>query len=147
MEVTSFTWIVALVGLALMLLLGSYQLIAVLRPRADWTVANVYGGSPDDTDPTAYFAFNQGIALADVLLFVPLQIAGSIGMLLGERWGFLLALAASVPFVYTAVMFFIWDRDLGSRKNTFNYWVVIWGMWPVFGIVQGIYTFTRLLSQ
>lgn len=145
MEVTLFTWVVAIVGLALILLLGGLQLVAVIRPHAVWTVEKVYGGTPEGTDPKAYFAFNQGIAWADPFFFVPLQIAGSVGMMLGERWGFLLALAASVPFVYTAITIYIWDRDMGVREKTFNYWVVVWGMWPAFGIVEGVYTFTRLL--
>ena len=146
MEVTVLTWIVGIAGLVLMGLLGSLQLVAVLRPRADWTVDNVYGGSPDGTDPTAYFAFNQGMAWADVMLWVPLQIAGSIGMLAGQRWGFLLALAASLTFVYTAITVFIWDRELGSRKNTFTYWVLVWGIWPAFGVLEGVYCFVRLLE-
>jgi hypothetical protein len=146
MEVTAFTWIVAIMGLLFILLIGSLQLVALLRPRGEWTIKNVYGGSPDSTDPTAYFAFSQGFAWADVILWAPLQIAGTIGMMLGERWGFLLALAASVVFVYTAFSFFIWDRDLGFREPTFNYWFVIWGMWPLFGLIQGVYVFTRLLG-
>ncbi|MGI9610832.1 MAG: hypothetical protein ACR2NL_11135 [Acidimicrobiia bacterium] len=146
MDVTAVTWVVAIVGLLMIVLLGALQMVAVLRPRTEWTIENVYGGSPDDTDPTAYFAFNQGFAWADSFLWVPLQIAGSVGMMIGERWGFLLALAASVVFVYSAFMFYIWDRDLGFRQRTFNYWVVVWGMWPVFGLVEGVYTFARLLE-
>lgn len=144
MDVTSATWVIAIGGLVLICLLSGLQLLAVVRPRADWTIANVYGGDPAATDPTAYFAFNQGFAWADPFFWAPLQIAGSIGMLLGYRWGFLLALAASVPFVYTAISIFVWDRDLGFRKSTFTYWVIVWAMWPAFGIIQGIYTFARL---
>lgn len=146
MEVTAATWIVAILGLAIMGLLGGLQLVAVLRPRSPWTIENVYGGSPETTDPTAYFAFNQGYAWADAIFWAPLQIAGSIGMILGYRWGFLLALVASVPFWYTAIPIFIWDRDLGYRKNTFTYWVFIWGMFPAFGILEGVYCFVRLLE-
>ena len=146
MDVTALTWIVAIGGLVLIGLLSALQLVAALRPRAQWTIDNVYGGSPDDTDPTAYFAFNQGFAWADPFFWAPLQIVGSIGMLLGYEWGFLLALAASVPYVYTAITIFIWDRDLGFRENTFMYWVIVWGIWPAFGLVQGIYTFTRLVG-
>jgi hypothetical protein len=127
-------------------LLGSLQLVAVVRPRGSWTVKHVYGGDPESTDPRAYFAFNQGFARADALLWAPLQIAGSIGMLLGQQWGFLLALMASVPFWYTAVQFFIWDRDLGFRQNTAAYWIFIWGMFPVYGVLAGVYCFTRLLG-
>jgi len=146
MEVTIATWAIALIGLALISVLAGLQLVAVLRPRAAWTVDNVYGGSPDQTDPVAYFAFNQASAWADPFLWAPLQIAGSIGMLLGHRWGFLLALMASVPFWYTSVFFYIWDRDLGFRKNTLSYWFLIWGMWPVFGVTEGVYCFSRLLA-
>ena len=146
MDVTVFTWVVAVAGLVLVSFVGALQLVAVFRPRADWTIANVYGGDPDATDPTAYFAFNQGSAWADPFFWAPLQIAGSVGMLLGERWGFLLALMASVPFWYTSIWFFIWDRDLGFREPTFAYWVVVWGMWPAFGVVEGVYCFVRLLE-
>jgi len=146
MEVTTATWIVALSGLGLIGLLSGLQLVAVIHPRSRWTIENVYGGSPDDTDPVAYFAFNQASAWADPFLWAPLQIAGSVGMLLGERWGFLLGLMASVPFWYTSVFFFIWDRDLGFRKNTVGYWIFTWAMWPVFGIVEGVYCFVRLLE-
>ena len=146
MDVTPMTWIVAIGGLALIALLGGAELVALVRPRSEWTIANIYGGSPDATDPTAYFAFNQGLAWADTVFWAPLQIMGSIGMLLGERWGFLVALVASVPFWYTAIPIFIWDRDLGFRQPTAYYWVVVWGIWPAFGILEGVFCFVRLLS-
>ena len=146
MEVTVWTWGVAVAGLVVMGLLGTLQLVAVLRPRAEWTIENVYGGRPDATDPEAYFAFNQGYAWADTFFWAPLQIAGSVGKLLGQRWGFLLALAASVPFWYSAINIFVWDRDLGFRKSSFTYWVITWDMWPVFGVLSGVYCFVRLLE-
>jgi hypothetical protein len=145
MEVTAMTWIVAVVGLVLIGLLGGLQFVAVVRPRADWTIENVYGSRPPTDESTAYFAFNQGYAWADSLFWAPVQIAGSIGMLAGERWGFLLALVASVPFWYTAIPLFIWDRDLGFREPTATYWFK-WAMFPAFGIFEGVYCFLRLLQ-
>ena len=145
MEVTIMTWFVGISGLLLMTLLAGLQFVAVLRPKAEWTIANVYGGNSNGTDERAYFAFNQGYAWADSIFWAPIQIAGSIGMLAGQRWGFLLSLVGAVPFWYTAIPIFIWDRDMGFRQNTFNYWVVIWGMWPAFGVIETIYCFTRLL--
>ncbi len=145
MEVTITTWIVGLAGLVLTGLILPLQLVAVFKPRSPWTIKNVYGGSPESTDTTAYFAFNQGYAWADSFLWLPLQIAGSAGMLAGQRWGFLLALVASVPFWYTAVTIFIWDRDMGFRQSTFTYWVIIWGAWPAFGIAETTYCLFRLI--
>ena len=145
MEVTAVTWVVAVAGLVITAILNSLQIVAVIKPRSEWTIKNIYGGDPQSTDPKAYFAYNQGYAWADPFFWAPLQIAGSIGMLLGHRWGFLLALVASVPYWYTAITIFIWDRDLGFRTNTLSYWVV-WGMFPAFGILEGVYTFFRLLE-
>ena len=127
--------------------LVAMQFIAVISPRADWTVKNVYGGDPDNTDQKAYFAFNQGYTFADVFFWGPIQIAGSIGMLMGHRWGFLLALIGSVPFWYTGITIFIWDRDMGFRKNTFTYWVVVWGLFPMYGVLEMVYCFWRMLEN
>lgn len=145
-DVTVLTWIVALAGLLIIGVLASSQFVAVVSPRGEWTTKNVYGGDPDSTDPNAYFAFNQGYAWADPFFWAPFQVAGSIGMLLGERWGFLLALIASVPFWYSAIPIFIWDRDMGFRQNTFTYWVFVWGMFPVFGVLEMTYCLFRLLD-
>ncbi len=146
MKVTVLTWIVGVAGLLLMGLLMSAQLVAVIRPRGEWTIKNVYGGDPGSTDPKAYFAFNQGYAWADGFFWGPIQIAGSIGMLLGHRWGFLLALIGSVPFWYSAIPIFVWDRDMGFRKSTFNYWVFVWGMFPFFGVLEMVYCGIRLMD-
>lgn len=145
-DASILTGIVAVTGLALIGILAALQLVALIRPRSEWTIENVYGGKPEATDPRAYFAFNQGSAWADVFLLAPLQVSASIGMLLDQQWGFLLGLAASVPFWYSAVFFFIWDRDLGFRRNTFGYWVVTWGIWPAFGIAEGVYCFVQLVD-
>ena len=145
METSTYTWVIATIGLVLITILMLLQFVAILKPRSEWTIKNVYGGNPDSTDSKAYFAFNQGFAYADAIFWGPLQIAGSAGMLMGERWGYLLALVASVPFWYTAIPIFIWDRDMGFRKNSFTYWVFIWGMFPLFGFVEMVYCFLRLL--
>jgi len=146
MEVTVFTWVVGVAGLLIMGLLYVLQFIAVLRPKAEWTLQNVYGSDPSGTDPRAFFAFSQGMAWADVVFWGPIQMAGSLGMLLGQRWGFLLALMGSMPFIYTAITIFIWDRDMEFRQNTFVYWVVVWGMFPAFGVVEAVYCFSRLIG-
>jgi len=126
--------------------LVAMQFIAVISPRGDWTVKNVYGGDPDNTDQKAYLAFNQGYAFADVFFWGPIQIVGSIGTLLGHRWVFLLALIGSVPFWYTGITIYIWDRDMGFRKNTVTYWVVVWGLFPTFGVFEMVYCFWRLME-
>ena len=73
-------------------------------------------------------------------------ITGSVGMLLGARWGFLLGLLASVPFWYSAILIYIWDRDMGFRRPTLGYWLLTWALWPAYGLLEGVYCFVRLLA-
>lgn len=145
MEVTAWTWVVATSGLLIIGLLAGLQLLALIRPRSRWVIENVYGGNPEVTDPAAFFAFYRGFAKADLILWAPLQFSGSIGMLLGQRWGFLLALMASVPFWYSAIPMLSWDRSLGFQRNTVRYWALVWGIFPAYGIFESVYCFMRLL--
>ena len=78
MEVTVLTWIVGVAGLLIMGLLAALQLVAVVNPRGEWTIENVYGGDPRSTDPKAFFAVYQGYAWADTFFWGPIQITGSI---------------------------------------------------------------------
>ena len=146
MEATQSTYLVAIAGLLIIGLLMIFQLIALLKPDSEWVKKSVYGGSFENSDPKACFAFYRGFALADVFTWGPLQVIGSIGMLMGEHWGFLIALVGSVPFWYSSIPFFIWDREMGFRKKGFNYWFFTWGMFPLFGVVETLYCLVRLLN-
>ncbi len=46
MEVTPVTWVVAVTGLVLVLLLGTLQFVDVIKPRTGWSIKNVYGEVP-----------------------------------------------------------------------------------------------------
>ena len=52
MEVTLLNRIVAIAGLALIGVLGSLQMVALLRPHSDWTIDNVHGGQTPTTVET-----------------------------------------------------------------------------------------------
>ncbi len=43
-------------------------------------------------------------------------------------------------------LFFVWDREMGFRKNTFSYWVFVWGMFPAFGVVEMVFCYYRSLG-
>ena len=101
---------------------------------------DAFSGLPSWSSVTGF------IVLMAVPLFGLLLVNEFLTSLLGSTGWFLLALAASVPFWYTAIQFYIWDRDLGFREDTLYYWIVVWGMWPAFGLIQGAYALWRLLG-
>jgi hypothetical protein len=54
MGVRALTVVVAVLGLLIMGLLALLEWVAVVRPRGEWTVRNVYGGDHSATDARAY---------------------------------------------------------------------------------------------
>ncbi len=37
-------------------------------------------------------------------------------------------------------------KTLGRGGLLWGNWIVMWGMWPVFGVVEGVYCFVRLVE-
>jgi hypothetical protein len=42
--------VIAVVGMVLITSLSALQIVALVRPRGEWTISNVYGGDPEATD-------------------------------------------------------------------------------------------------
>lgn len=114
MEVTILTWIVAIAGLALISFPGSLQLVALIRPRSQWTIDNVYGGKPDRTVIKAYLAFNQGFAWADSVSWHSRRSAGASECSLGN----------------VGDSYLLWARRFRSciPPSVSTFGIVIWGL-------------------
>ena len=99
------------------------------------------------TDPKAYFAWNVGFAWADVVVTLPLQLIAGAGVFRGKRWGYALLVAASVPYVYSALPCLVWDRSFHVDQPTIFWWAIVFALWPVFGLLQFIIAFLVLLRS
>jgi len=132
MQVDRWTRVIAVFGLLMVAIIFPIQLIVVLKPNSYWISDNLYKGPSNLED--------SGPAWADILLYTPLQIAASIGMLLGHEWGFLLGIACGAVMIYLYIIIFV-------VKSTLYFWVIDWGIWPVFASIESLYAFYRLLTS
>jgi len=131
MHVDQWTRAIAVFGLLMVAIIFPVQLIVVLKPEIYWISDFFYKGPLKLED--------RGSAWADILLYTPLQIAASVGMLLGHEWGFLLGIACGAVMIYLYILIFV-------VKSTLYFWVIDWGVWPVFASVESFYAFYRLLT-
>ena len=90
LQPTLITWILVIFGLVLIFLPMLYaQILMALRPHSQKTKDNIIGKGKDWRDKT-HFRMSYGAAWADVLIWLPLLAAWSIGVVLGHTWGYVL---------------------------------------------------------
>ena len=80
---TFFTWIIAVFGAVTFLPLLLAQLIMLLKPQSQLAKDLIIGSGEDWRDHT-HFKSALAFAWADLLVILPLFIAGCIGVLLGH---------------------------------------------------------------
>ena len=87
---TVITWILVIFGALLIFLPMLYaQLLMALRPHSQKTKDLLIGKGEDWRDNT-HLRMSLGTAWADLIVWLPLLVAGSIGVLLGQVWGYAL---------------------------------------------------------
>jgi hypothetical protein len=79
LEPTFITWMLVVFGLVLIFLPMLYvQLLMVLRPHSQKT-KDILIGKGDDWRDKTHFRISYGAARADLVIWLPLLVAGSIG--------------------------------------------------------------------
>jgi hypothetical protein len=86
LQPTLITWILVIFGAVFIFLLLLYaQLLMALRPRSQATKDIIIGKGEDWRNET-HFQMSYGTAWADLLVWFPLLVARSVGVLLGQTW-------------------------------------------------------------
>jgi len=108
---TLITWILVVSGALLIFLPILYaQLLMALRPHSQQTKDLIIGKGKDWRDKT-HLRMSLGIAWADLIVWLPLLSAGSIGVLLGQTWGYALWAASGAIAVYISIILWFSERE------------------------------------
>jgi len=142
---TVFTWILVGLGFVFIVLLLLYaQLLTVLQPQSRRTKDLVIGKGEDWRDRT-HFRFAYGAAWADLVVQLPLLSAGSIGVLLGQAWGYLLWAGAGAILVYISLILWFVEREyVYPAWGPWAYYSFYWGFPVYWGIAVVVYSVLRL---
>ena len=97
MQATLVTW--ALVGFGVVTLIPLFvaQVSMLTRPDSKET-RNLLIGKGEDWRNKTHFRMSLGAAWADWLFLAPLFVAGSVGVLLGQSWGGILAMEYALKY-------------------------------------------------
>ncbi len=143
-EPTLFTWILVIFGAITLLPLVLAQLTMLIRSDGQRAKDSLIGKGEDWRDKT-HFRSAYGFAWADWVLLVPLGVTGSIGVLMGQPWGYVLWGATGTMSLYSNVVLWFLEKEyVYPSCGPVAYYTYYWGFFVLWGAAALSYTALRL---
>jgi hypothetical protein len=145
LEPTIVTWILIVWGIVLILLPILYaQLLMVRRPQ-DQKTKDLIIGEGEDWRDKSHFRSSYGIGWADLIMWLPMLAVGSIGVILGEHWGYVLWAASGAISLYISIVLWFSEREyVYPSVGPLAYYTYIWGQFVYWGILVVAYSVWRV---
>jgi hypothetical protein len=144
LQPTVITWILIIFGLITCGPLLYAQLVMLLQPRSQ-KARDLMIGKGEDWRDRSHFKSAYALAWADWILFMPLFVAGIIGVLLGQVWGYtLFAIAAAIQLYINIFLWFFEREYVYPAVGPLAYYTYIWGDFVYWGAATLIYSVLRL---
>lgn len=144
-ELTIVTWILLIFGWSFILLLALIAQILVASQRDSQKTKNLVIGKGEDYRDKTHRAMTYGIAWSDLLIWFPLLIIGSIGVILGQTWGYALWLASGAISVYISIILWFSEKQyVYESAGPLAYYTIYWGFFVYWGLTVIIYSILRL---
>lgn len=146
LEPTLVTWILVIFGVLIYLLVFYAQILLVTNPNSQKTKDIVIGNGEDWRD-RSHFRTSYGIAWADLIFQLPLMAAGSVGVLLGEAWGYVLWAAVAAIAVWANIVLWFSEREyVYPAWGPLAYYTFVWGFFVYWGLAALVYATLRLFG-
>jgi hypothetical protein len=144
MEPTLVTWVLVIWGAITQTPLAVVNLFFVRDPHSRKTKEGMIGKGEDWRDQT-HFRLTTGAAWADWLFHFPLFVAGTVGVLLGEAWGYVLFGAAGAISLYINIILWVVEKEyVYPSRGPLKYFTYYWGFFVYWGALATAYSALRL---
>lgn len=141
---TLITWLLIVFGAVTLAPLVLAQLIILLRPHSQ-SAKDILVARGEGWRDKTHFRSAYGFAWADWLLLVPLALAGSVGVIMGYSWGYVLwAAAGSISLYINIVLWFMEREYVYPSRGPLAYYTYYWGFFILWGALVLVYSAIRL---
>jgi len=147
LEPTIFTWILVCFGMLFIFLPMLYiQILTAVNPHSQKTKDIIIGKNEDFRDKT-HLRMSLGLAWSDLLIWLPILLIGSIGVLLGTVWGYLLWSASGILSVYINIHLWVAEKEyVYPSAGWLKYYTYFWGFFIYWGLLTAVYSIVRLVN-
>ena len=133
-EPTTITWIIALFGVITFLPLLGAQLVMILKPNSQITKDLIIGKGEDWRDKT-HFKSALAFAWADLIIILPLFILGTILVIQGQLWGYVVWISLGVLSIYFSILFWVLEKEYTYKSaGWIAYFTYFWGFFLYWGV-------------
>ncbi len=144
MQPTVVTWLLIAFGVITLIPLFLAQAFMLLSPDSQNTKQIIIGKGEDWRDKT-HFKMALGTAWADWLFFMPIFIAGSVGMILAKPWGYALFAVAGACSLYINIILWFTEKEyVYPSRGPIRYYTYYWGFFMYWGGLALVYSLARL---
>ena len=144
MDPTIITWLLVVWGVITLVPLTAAQAAMLVSPHGDRSKEWLIGEGEDWRD-TTHFRFSLGAAWADWLVTMPLFVAGVVGVLLSEAWGYVLFGAAGTISLYINVILWFTEKEyVYPSRGPVRYFTYYWGFFVYWGALALAYSTLRV---
>jgi hypothetical protein len=141
---TIATWVLVLFGAVTLAPLVVAQLTLLVRPHGRRAKDLLIARGEDWRDRT-HFRLAYGMAWADWIVVVPFAVSGSIGVIQGQAWGYVLwAAAGAISLHINIVLWFVEREYVYPSRGPLAYYTYYWGFFVVWGALALVYAVLRL---
>jgi len=143
-EATITTWIIFVFGLITFLPLFGAQLLMIIKPKSKKTKELIIGKGEDWRDKT-HFKSALAFAWADLLIMFPLLIFGTILVLSGQLFGYVIWISLGVLSIYFSILFWVFEKEYTYKSvGWIAYYTYFWGFFLYWGIAAIIHSVMQI---
>lgn len=143
-ELSTITWIIIVFGTLIHLPLFYAQILMAKDPNSQKT-KDILIGPGEDWRDSSNMEFSLGFAWADLVLYGPVLLFGTIGVFMETTWGYMLYSAAGLMAVYFSIVFWFAERKYALSKNgPIMYFTFYWGFFLYWGITAFIFSLLKI---
>jgi hypothetical protein len=120
------------------------QLVMLVKPHSQQARDILVAKGEDWRDKT-HFRSALGFAWADWMLVFPLVVSGSIGVILGHAWGYVLWGAAGSISLYINILLWFMEKEyVYPSRGAVAYYSYYWGFFVYWGALALAYSAIRV---
>ena len=144
MQPTLLTWALVIFGAITLVPLILAQWSMLLSPDSRRTKDLIIGKEENWRDKT-HSKMALGAAWADWIFFGPLFVSGSIGVLLGQSWGYILFGSAGACSLYVNIILWFTEKEyVHPSRGPLRYFTYFWGFFVYWGALALAYSVVRI---
>lgn len=143
-ETTWTTWVLALFGLITCTPLLAAQMIMIIKPDSQ-KAKDIMIGKDEEWRDEHHKKAAYGLALADWIIFTPLFLAGTYGVLKGTELGYILwGISGALQLYINTFLWFFEKEYVLPANGPLAYFTYIWGNFIYWGLASIIYSILRV---